>query len=934
MYRDLTDIAPRIETIVSPLEIGGVLANAATQLGEVFSVSRCVILPNNQNLDSVRRPVEWTAFAPDEALDQYSVALARAIQNKMRGGDEPCIAIDAENISAVNGTQAALDALDVRSILAHDVCYRGRSLATVLLYQCGEARSWSPAELSLVRELSHFIGIGMHHAMMLDRVRTTGSFEELRAREPRELKIQGERREPQSLYERLIEHCDAIVFHADRDHAIRFISRRSLDFFGVPPEDFIGRESVCWIDLIHPDDRERIRAHLTRPGAQAGAFTEEFRIVNHITGRERMLLAQVVPIENDRGVVTGWDGFAVDATLRHEAQKALEEQSKKVRALYTVSSAIRGYVDPINISARGIISLCDATNADAALCFLYADSFPRRLELVAHHGFSIGFVERLANASTVPNLAQCVAEHGQSVVVADVENDPRSTHVLAEEGVRSALLVPIEAEDEVLGTLGLFSRTLSRFNGGDVLLVSAAANQIGLAARQANLFSAYRKQANNLSALYKISHDLAQNLNIDEVFQRAFSILRDELGLKRLWLGLLNETGTRIIGQAAYGPGWKRRLVEINVELTGEGNPIVQVIDKKVPLMLDNPEGVFAEFGLRKIFSRLSISSAALVPIVASGQVLGVLAVEPRGERKTLNDDQLTLLSSLANEIGWAVLAKRLEERIADSDKMRTAGLLAAGIAHNFNNLLQAILGQASLIEMQKADEATRLKASKVIIDAATRGAGLVKQLLSFAHLEDPHVEICDVNAFIEQKAEVLRRMLSDKQELRLNLTQDIPTAHVDPNHLFRILSNIVANASEAIIGFGTIEIFTNYVHVDRNSPHFEVPFGEYIRIGIRDSGIGMDLETKRRCFEPFFTTKNRDPRSGLGMTGAGLGLAAAYALSRKNGGRIVVDSRPGHGSLFTLYLRSAISLQAQQPRNDESEIDFEDDLPAQVSEQ
>ena len=92
-------------------------------------------------------------------------------------------------------------------------------------------------------------------------------------------------------------------------------------------------------------------------------------------------------------------------------------------------------------------------------------------------------------------------------------------------------------------------------------------------------------------------------------------------------------------------------------------------------------------------------------------------------------------------------------------------------------------------------------------------------------------------------------------------------------------------------------------IEIDEDSPHYEVPYGHYVRVGVRDSGRGMDEETRSRCFEPFFTTHNVDPSTGIGMSGAGLGLAAAYALSRRNGGRLVVDSRLGHGSVFTLYL-------------------------------
>ncbi len=705
-------------------------------------------------------------------------------------------------------------------------------------------------------------------------------------------------------YRRLVEHSDAIIFHADAKHAISFISRRALDFFGTSPEDFVATGPVYWFDLIHDLDRNRVVSKLREVEREGGNFDEEVRIVNRVTGSSRWLLIRLVPVRGNRGDLEGWDGFGVDITGRREAQEALEIQSRKIRALYTVSSAIRGFLDPPNIAARGLAALCDATGADAGVCYLLEPDEERKLGLTAHCGFPRDFPDQAVRGSGLQNLAEYVARTGQAVVVSDIRNDPRAGRALAEtHGMLSAVLVPVSVEEESLGTLGLFSATLSSFDGGDVMLVSAAANQIGLAARQANLFTAYRRQTNNLAALYRMSHELTRNMPLEDVFAQAFAIIRDELGLKRLWLGLLNETGSRIVGQAAYGPGWKRRLVEVNVEIVGREHPLARVVGGRQPVVIDNANEVLREFGIRRVFSRLGIHAVALVPVIAGGQVLGVLAVQPSSTEMVLDEEAITLLSSLANEIGTVVLTKRLEERIGESEKMRTAGLLAAGIAHNFNNLLQAILGQASLLEMQSSSPEKVERASRLITEAAAKGADLVKKLLSFAHLEEPLRDACDVRQLIEQNIQVLRRSLGQSHRLILDLSDALPRAYVDRSQLLQVILAIVVNAKEAMSNGGTVEITTKHTVVDENSPHYEVPFGEYVLIGIRDSGIGMDEETKRRCFEPFFTTKNVDPASGLGMSGSGLGLAAAYALARRNGGRLVVDSRPGHGALFTIYI-------------------------------
>ncbi len=904
-----------IEAILAPSELRDVLGSTAEQLGFHLQASRVMVLPFSVSGQAELAPVEWSLEEPDPNQDTMLLRLGRGIQEQVLSLSAPLVVHDVVNKPIYHELRSLFDPLDIRSLIAVTTRYEGVPNATILIYQTHKTREWSEREISFVSEVAYFASISIHRALKLfeSRLETDTYRNALASSKSGYQSVLQDANEKQTAndslkrseqrYRRLVEHSDAIIFHTDPQQIVTFISRRSLDFVGVSPEDFTTGSGINWIDLTHPDDRERLVKLTAEMARVYSSFDEEIRVINRVTGRVRWLLVRMVPVLGESGEIEGWDGFGIDITARREAQEALDIQSKKVRALYTVSSAIRGYLDPANIASRGVAALCEATGADAGLCYLYAGR-KDALELVAHHGFSAMFSERIHDSSTLPGLSHYVADNVQSIVVPDIRNDPRASRALSEEeGMRSAVLVPVCAEDETLGSVALFSRNLSRFHGGDVMLVSAAANQIGLAARQANLFSAYRKQTKNLAALYRLSHELTRNLSLDEIFQQAFGIIREELGVKRLWLGLLNELGTRIIGQAAYGPGWKRRLVEINVDINDIDHPIGQVIKARQAIVVDNPAEVLSEFGVRRVFSRLGIRSVALVPLVAGGVVLGVLAVQPSFEDSRLRDEDLSLLGSLANEIGAILLTKRLEDRVGESEKMRTAGLLAAGIAHNFNNLLQAILGQASLLEMQAEPDPKTARAAKIINEAATKGAQLVKQLLSFAHLEEPHKEVCDINEVIRRGLEGVSRNLREKIALSIRLAPELPKGLIDPQQLQRVLVSVVNNGVEAITGAGQIEVFSDSVIVGENSPHLEVPYGRYVTVGIRDSGKGMDDDTRKRCFEPFFTTKNVDPGTGIGMSGAGLGLAAAYALIRKNGGRLVVESRVGHGSVFTIYI-------------------------------
>ncbi len=723
-------------------------------------------------------------------------------------------------------------------------------------------------------------------------------------------------------YVRLVEHSDAILFNTDPDHHVRFISRRALDFFGMAPEEFVSGNGVNWVDLILPEDATNIRTILRRQLNRPEAIDEEVRVINRVTGRVRWVLIRLVPVLSRNGDLEGWDGFGIDVSARREAQEALDNQSRKIRALYTVSSAIRGYLDPANISMRGLAALCDATGASSGICFLYppktgnpaSDEFwgdiitkPAELQQIARYGFDQEISEKDPVLMGIAAFAGYVAQSGQSLVVPDLCSDPRSGPPLAtQDKLRSAIFVPIVAEDEVLGAVGLFGKETASFDGSSVMLVGAAANQVGLAARQANLFSLYRRQTRNLSALYRMSHELSQHLEFESLFKNAFSIMRDELGLKRLWLGILDESGTKLIGQAAYGPGWRRRLIDVVVDVTSDEYVLGRVVHSRKPVVIARSEELMREFGVQRIFSQMSIHAVAIMPVFASGELIGVLAVQPGVSEPEFQPEQLHLLLSLASEIGVSVQTIKLAAQTREGEKMRTSSVLAAGIAHNFNNSLQAILGQASLLEMQSASPQRVEKAAKAITEAATKSAVLVRQLLAFTQFEEPRRDVVDVKDFLLRNREAFARILTSKNILTLDVSADIKSAYLDSSQLVRVFNAILQNAFEAMPSGGKVTVQADSVEFGDERGVSEIPPGRYVRIRIRDTGMGMTEEVRRRCFEPFFTTKNVDPTSGLGFSGSGLGLAAAYTLVKRNSGRILVESQLGNGTTVTLYLPEA----------------------------
>lgn len=239
-----------------------------------------------------------------------------------------------------------------------------------------------------------------------------------------------------------------------------------------------------------------------------------------------------------------------------------------------------------------------------------------------------------------------------------------------------------------------------------------------------------------------------------------------------------------------------------------------------------------------------------------------------------------------------------LQGQLAQAQKMESVGRLAGGVAHDFNNMLQAILGNASLALTQPQLSGTLRDHLDEILRAAERSASLTQQLLAFARKQTVTPRVLDLNETVAAMLKMLQRLIGEDITLTWKPAANLGPAYIDPVQLDQVLANLVVNARDAIAGSGTIEIATGSVTLpvrDRD-PELDLPPGEYVTLTIADSGCGMSAETRAHLFEPFFTTKP------LGK-GTGLGLATVYGIVKQNQGAITVRSEAGRGTAFTVWL-------------------------------
>ncbi|MBE7211633.1 MAG: response regulator, partial [Gluconacetobacter diazotrophicus] len=238
-------------------------------------------------------------------------------------------------------------------------------------------------------------------------------------------------------------------------------------------------------------------------------------------------------------------------------------------------------------------------------------------------------------------------------------------------------------------------------------------------------------------------------------------------------------------------------------------------------------------------------------------------------------------------------------EQLRQAQKMEAVGRLAGGVAHDFNNLLTAILGYAELLVGRRDLDDTSRQNVEAIQKAGKQAAAVTHQLLAFSRKQVLQPRVIDLNALVCDFERILRRVIGEHIDLRTHAEAPSGRVRADPNQIEQVILNLGVNARDAMPRGGRLSIRTDNVHLDGAAARQlapELAGGDYVLLEVTDTGCGMDEEVKSRIFEPFYTTK------GPGK-GTGLGLATVYGVVKQSGGTTLVESAPGEGTTFRVYL-------------------------------
>jgi signal transduction histidine kinase len=264
---------------------------------------------------------------------------------------------------------------------------------------------------------------------------------------------------------------------------------------------------------------------------------------------------------------------------------------------------------------------------------------------------------------------------------------------------------------------------------------------------------------------------------------------------------------------------------------------------------------------------------------------------------------------------------QELEGQLRQSQKMEAMGRLAGGVAHDFNNLLTVIKGNSSILAERLGSEHRLIKLTTQIDGAADRAVSLTRQLLAFCRMQVLQPKILDLNELVSEMCKLLRRLVPEDIAFNFRAGESLGRVKADPGQIEQVLMNLVVNAGDAMPGGGILTVETRNATISEPEASRRAPAtpGQYVLLSVIDNGMGMDAETRARIFEPFFTTKEQGK-------GTGLGLATVYGIVKQSGGFIWVESEPGWGARFEIYL-PRVTDRVEPPSAQKEEITFSDGL-------
>jgi PAS domain S-box-containing protein len=693
-------------------------------------------------------------------------------------------------------------------------------------------------------------------------------------------------------YQALLEETNAGIYILVGNQFV-YVNRRFEEMLGYARDEIVHAE-FDYQRLIAPESRPMIRERAER--AARGEVLEpryEFVACN---AHGETFDAGVSVAYIEYGGEPATLGIMQDITERKAFDAALIRRNRELAVLNDIAATVNRSLElgtVLDIAAERLMSVMNLAAAGISL----VDEKRGVLESHVFRGVTDVFRRHLRAIPIGSGIMGKVAQTGELMVVDDLRTDPR-VHIneVRGTGFVSTVSVPIKAQGRVLGVAICFSDRPRAFAREELDLLTHIGNQIGTAVDKAQVYERLKVTVRRLVALDEITRLISGTLDAREVFALAASQLRRLVGCDRVSVAIYDAVNDRFDMHFLAVDG-------IEVEPSQpyrprDGSVMGRAIESQHAVVVDLTE---AEGEYEQHLARLGGKTFAAVPIVVERSPIGTLNLS-WFEPAAVEGDTLEALNALAAHLAVAIKNTRLfselestlaelqdtQQRLLKVGRLQALGELAAGVAHDFNNVLGAILGRAQLLKNYVQDEALR-KNLDVIERAALDGAATVRRIQQFSRSQtEVEFEPVDIGAVVQQTVEYtqprwLDRAARDGVHIELDVSgDDAPLILGNAQELREVLTNLINNACDAMHNGGRLSLLVG-------------PCERGAFVEVADTGAGMPLEVSTRVFDPFFTTKGR--------RGSGLGLSVSYNIIQRHRGSIDLESEEGVGTRFRIEL-------------------------------
>jgi signal transduction histidine kinase/putative methionine-R-sulfoxide reductase with GAF domain len=559
-------------------------------------------------------------------------------------------------------------------------------------------------------------------------------------------------------------------------------------------------------------------------------------------------------------------------------------KSKEINALLEISKAIASdlYLEDV---LRLIVTVT-ANLMDSKICSLWIlDEKDQKLKLKATQSISEEYLKERSLAMG-EGVVGHVALRNQPMAILNVIKEPlyKEKELAKKEGLVSMLSVPMCIKDRVIGVINCYTSYPHPFSKSEEEMLTTVANQAAICIENSGLM---------------------ETLDVDEILRLVLEGLTKNIGFDRARLYLVNEKRNVLECKMAVGID-EERIRGITLRLNPEDSIVARSIFEKQPFII--PDASKDPRVNPIIKEKFNLHSLVAIPLLVKEKALGAIAADFIDPNKNITKEALESVMAFAQQAGLAIhnafmyqelktFSQQMEEKIqkttADlkkteaqlirSEKLAALGQLAAGIAHEIRNPLTSInILIHSMTENLPSGDSHK-EDLKVIEEEIHRMNEILDQFLRFAKPATPLLEKADVSSIFEETLQLLRPHIEKQIIVVKKEFQSLPIILMDREQMKQVFLNLLLNAIQAMPGGGHLTLR------GRNSED-----GQWIHISIQDSGIGISSENINKLFDPFFSTKEG---------GIGLGLSITHRIIDQHHGKIEVESAPGKGTLFTIWL-------------------------------